>query len=373
MIKAKETSKPVYQQVRDFLVDEISSGRLSAGMFLPSERSMCEHLEVSRDSIRRALQELELQGYINCGKNKRPVISGETGNLFSHNANSIAFISGVPFAAIMDRESNQLANVFLHILSKLDDKKLDPAFFSTENLTFNKTSRIKNITSANYGAIVYYPGGGYVDSDIISLLEESQSPVVVLEGYMKNDNTNLDTVELDNVQGGYLATEYLIKNGHKNIVHISFKDDFKWIQDRNAGFMQALSDYDFNQNQAQILDIGPYHQHDQDEVIKALSEIVKTLPDGTGAFCINDQIATWVTSESEKMGKQIPDVFSVIGFDNIACNGFKRPTTVSHMTKEIGIKAAKIIRQKMNSGNNDLIYKEIIKPKLIIRESVSKR
>lgn len=373
MIKARETSQPVYQQVRNFLVDEISSGRLSAGMYLPSERTICEHLSVSRDSIRRAIQELEIQGYISCGKNKRPVISGSTGNLFSQNANSIAFITGVPFTAIMDRESNQLANVFLHMLNRLDDKKMDPAFFGTNNLIFNKSTRIKNITAGNYGAIVYYPGGGYVDDEIISLLEDCPSPTVVIEGYMKNDNTNLNTVELDNFQGGYLATEYLIQKGHKNIVHLTFSEHYKWIEDRLTGYRQALLDNGLEFKAENVIELGFYDNAEIEKTRKNIKSALNKIPEGSGVFCINDEVAYWLTREADNTGKKIPEDYSVIGFDNIAKNGDKRPTTISHMTKELGMKAAEIILKKMNTANESFVYKEAIKPKLIIRESVKQR
>lgn len=372
MIKAKNSSQPVYQQVKNFLVDEMASGRLSPGMFLPSERSICEKLSVSRDTIRRALQDLEIQGYISCGKNKRPIINGLTGNLFSHNNNSIAFLTGIPFTSIIDRESNQLANVFLYILQKLESKKLNPSFINPDNFLFNRKEKVREKITGNYGAVVYYPGGGYVDDDIISILENCQSPSVVIEGYMANDNTNLNTVEIDNFQGGYTATDFLIKNGLQNIFHFTFDDGIKWMTDRQAGYERAMLDNNIAVREDHIIKIGRYHNQEPEKIKANISRSVAALPVDSGVFAINDQIAGWFSKAAAAQGKNIPEDYSLVGFDNIATNGEKRPTTISHMSKELGEKAAEIILNKMNSENDSFVYKEVINPKLIIRDSVKK-
>lgn len=49
---------PLYSRVYSVIRDQIESGALRPGDRLPSERSICQKLEVSRVTVRRALQEL---------------------------------------------------------------------------------------------------------------------------------------------------------------------------------------------------------------------------------------------------------------------------------------------------------------------------
>ncbi len=59
-----ETSKPVYVQIAENLLDQIESGDLSPGDRLPPERELSEKFGVNRQTLRRALKKLELQGLL---------------------------------------------------------------------------------------------------------------------------------------------------------------------------------------------------------------------------------------------------------------------------------------------------------------------
>ncbi|WP_449355198.1 GntR family transcriptional regulator [Virgibacillus natechei] len=60
-----KTSKiPLYLQLMDDLIKEIDTGKLLVGEKLPSERELCVIYDLSRITVRQALQELEREGYI---------------------------------------------------------------------------------------------------------------------------------------------------------------------------------------------------------------------------------------------------------------------------------------------------------------------
>jgi len=58
------SNSPLYRQVHDALAKQISSGHLSAGEQLLSERQLCERFGISRVTARRALTALEEDGLI---------------------------------------------------------------------------------------------------------------------------------------------------------------------------------------------------------------------------------------------------------------------------------------------------------------------
>jgi GntR family transcriptional regulator len=55
---------PIYVQIAESLIDQITSGKLAPDARLPSERDMSQQLNVSRMTLRAALQELENKGLI---------------------------------------------------------------------------------------------------------------------------------------------------------------------------------------------------------------------------------------------------------------------------------------------------------------------
>lgn len=60
----KESGTPIYQQVADFLRNNIVTGRIPPGSRLPSSRQLLTHLGVSRTTIITAYSELLADGYI---------------------------------------------------------------------------------------------------------------------------------------------------------------------------------------------------------------------------------------------------------------------------------------------------------------------
>ncbi|MBO6919226.1 MAG: GntR family transcriptional regulator [Rhizobiaceae bacterium] len=61
---ANQYSGPLYQQLRDHLNQIIRSGGMQAGEPLPSEREIAEIADVSRITVRKAVQELVKQGLV---------------------------------------------------------------------------------------------------------------------------------------------------------------------------------------------------------------------------------------------------------------------------------------------------------------------
>lgn len=55
---------PLHTQLRDALVEQITSGVLPPGSRVPSERELCRHYNVSRTTTRRTLSDLTHEGWV---------------------------------------------------------------------------------------------------------------------------------------------------------------------------------------------------------------------------------------------------------------------------------------------------------------------
>lgn len=56
--------KPIYEQIREQIKEQILSGELKAGEALPSMRLLAKELRISMITTKRAYEELEREGYI---------------------------------------------------------------------------------------------------------------------------------------------------------------------------------------------------------------------------------------------------------------------------------------------------------------------
>lgn len=65
MKKIDKTNKtPLYSQLMDFIIDQIENGYYKADDQLLSERELCHSFQISRSTVRQAIQELEKEDYI---------------------------------------------------------------------------------------------------------------------------------------------------------------------------------------------------------------------------------------------------------------------------------------------------------------------
>ncbi|WP_262428892.1 GntR family transcriptional regulator [Paratissierella segnis] len=60
----KQNRMPLYSQLMDIIVEMIEEGNLKEDDQLPSERELCDTYDISRSTVRQAIQELEKEGYI---------------------------------------------------------------------------------------------------------------------------------------------------------------------------------------------------------------------------------------------------------------------------------------------------------------------
>jgi len=79
---------PLYHQLKEILLAQIKEGRFKQGQALPPEWQLCERYGVSRITVRRAISELEYEGYVDRQQGKgtfviHPRIKREIGRLTS--------------------------------------------------------------------------------------------------------------------------------------------------------------------------------------------------------------------------------------------------------------------------------------------------
>lgn len=203
------------------------------------------------------------------------------------------------------------------------------------------------------------------NKEVLKELEEQKFPVVQIDRSVKE--SNYPAITIDNERSAYIATEYLIKNGHTKIGHITGDLDTETAIDRLNGYKQALGDYGLAHNKEWIL-AGDYSA---ESGRKQMEEIIKLSKRPTALFFANDLMAFGAYDAIFRHGLRIPEDFSIIGHDNIEITSFIRPglTTMDQPKYKLGEQAAmnliKLIENKEQS-----VPHVVLKNAMIVRDSV---
>jgi len=174
----------------------------------------------------------------------------------------------------------------------------------------------------------------------------------------------IDTVVIDNFLGMHLAVELLHSKGHTHIALISGPDHSS-INERRQGYEAALRRH----NLKPVVVTPPHLEHEDGE--RGIIELLQQAPETTAILCSNDMQAIGALRKLQQLGFQVPDDFSLIGFDDINLVEFTSPpiTTIRVDREALGQTAAQLLLEKIeNPGRSPL--KIILGVELINRASV---
>lgn len=215
------------------------------------------------------------------------------------------------------------------------------------------------------GAIIM----GIYQEQFYDELKKASIPIVLIDSYI-SDNY-FYRVGIDDEYGGYLATKYLIEQGHKDIALVtgSIKQDGV-NEKRFLGYKRALSEAGIFYNPDYVYDGNVSYEYG----CMAGSSITQLHKKITAVFASADLIALGVIKGAIENGKKVPDEISVIGFDNISTAKYTFPplTTVGQGITEKGTKAAEVLLNLIE-GRGDKESKENILPLQIVERSTVKR
>jgi LacI family transcriptional regulator len=202
---------------------------------------------------------------------------------------------------------------------------------------------------------------GQVDNDYIELFKNIQIPNVFLDFY--TDNPQFDYIVTDNFYGTYELTNYLFKLGHTKIGFVGNIQSTSSIQDRFLGYFKSLIENNIDLNDSFIF-------NDRDGQGEFLDiDLSKNLP--TAFVCNCDRVAYTLIKKLNSLGYQVPNDFSVVGFDDDIFAKLTSPplTTVAVDVKEMSSVAVKIIIKKIKNRNAKY-GRILIKGNIIYRDSV---
>ena len=195
--------------------------------------------------------------------------------------------------------------------------------------------------------IIRVPVDDGANSELVHQLVSEGIPMV--EVNRQREPELLDAVLADNVEGGYVATEYVLRLGHRRVALICGADYLTTARDRLAGYRKALEDF----NVPFDPDLIKLQTFSKDWGIQATSELLELSPRPTAIFAGSNRILMGTMTVLAEQDLRVPDDISVIAFDDSEWLSFWQPpiTTVDIAVDEMGVLAVQLLLRRIEEGH----------------------
>jgi LacI family transcriptional regulator len=242
-------------------------------------------------------------------------------------------------------KSNESYDLEKKLIEKLLKQNVDGVFISLAQDTYD----LKHLEAVKKAGVVL------IQYDKISKILESSKVVV------------------DDRNSGYLATEHLIKNGCRNIVHLRGPLLPQVSIDRFLGYKNALEDYNLIFDPKKVI---TSNKMTDKEGFRLMNDFISKKIDFDGIFSMSDYTAIGALESLKKHNLLVPDDIKVVGFSNWLLTDKLTPSlsTVNQPGVLMGNKCFELFLKEVNSKKKKIKFKyekKIFKTNLIIRESSS--
>ncbi|MEO7310473.1 MAG: LacI family DNA-binding transcriptional regulator [Chitinophagaceae bacterium] len=201
--------------------------------------------------------------------------------------------------------------------------------------------------------------------DHFKKIQEKKMPMVVFDRvtpFLKAPG-----VRIDNADGGFQATEHLLEQGFKRIAILAGPKNLGVSNQRVDGYLAALKKYKIKPDADLII----YCDFNQDYAYLATKELLQMKKRPDAIFTISDRMAIGAMLAIKEKGLKMPQDIGLVGFNNEPVTGLVTPgiSSVEQPCFELGKMAAKLFIESMHNNEDMSEVEEVLKTKLIVRES----
>lgn len=353
-----------YFDLMEDLRKQILDGAILPGDKLPSENELSVQYSVSRQTVRKALQILQNEGYIYAEHGRGTFCS----EMMRHTKTSkniavvTTYLSDYIFPRVIQGIDQVLTEHGYSILLK-----------NTKNSRSLEAKCLEELLQKDIDGLIIEPSKSQIfckHTNLYQMLDKYEIPYVFIQGSY-SQMTDKPHILMDDCKGGFLLTEYLISLGHRDIVGV-FKADDTQGQQRHKGYVQALTKAGIPYDPDKVVWFYTEDRktHPYEKVKQMLGQRERVFFDAVVAY--NDQVALDVIRAVEDEGLQCPEDISVTGYDDsyLAQTGKIPLTTVTHPQEKLGNMAAELLLKLIREGNGTVEENQIqIEPELVIRQS----
>ncbi|MAX25545.1 MAG: hypothetical protein CMJ19_13675 [Phycisphaeraceae bacterium] len=305
------------------LQEMLNQGHWPAGELLPSERRIAADLNVSRTPLRAALIELTRRGQLKRNEPRGYLVVGDESQTLTPMAQTIGILT---YKDAANWEPNASADrIEYSVRKQVVDRGSHLIQFNPDNVD---EATIQWIKQQRLSGIIATHELAQSDAGkaILNQLKQRNVPVVV------HGNSpclaSFDRVFVDQQQGMYAMTHWLLEQGCQNILRLwgNMAPDVYWLQMRNAGFEQACMGHNVEPTPVLHWPKQPVMDEQHAATLREMlgrwiaSYLAERLKNGEtfdAIVCISDAILQATARACEILGIDPNRDLKICGFDNV--------------------------------------------------------
>ncbi|MBN9503141.1 MAG: GntR family transcriptional regulator [Armatimonadetes bacterium] len=335
--------KRPWKSIAEELEAQIASGKLAPGSRMPSGDALADSLGVNRNSVHRALEELQRRGLVVRRQGSGTVVAEAKGKQVSRVALLVDgysaihnFPSGDLLRGIQDRLGEEINLI-------IADSRHDPT------LEAQQLARL----SMEADGILLYPSSPKETLGIATLLKK-KVPVVALDRLPTG--VEMDAVTTENYGAIHKVVAGLIEQGH---VHIGFlatyKPSFSSVQERVRGYQDAMAEAGLDAEEF-FRWIPEDERPDSKVTFQIVRDSIVSLRSGsrpiTALVCLEDSLGCAAVLACSRLGIVLPTELEITTFNDWHPNSLLQPWNVRRITQqkyEIGRAAADLLLKRLHN------------------------
>ncbi len=199
-------------------------------------------------------------------------------------------------------------------------------------------------------------------------LRRRGTPVVLLDS--RSPDPSGCAVAVDDVAGGRLAMEHLVRQGHRRVAYVCGPFTLRQVADRHDGALDALEAAGLSPDTLTTVD-GPTLNVAWGREAAAHLAGMSPRRRPTAAFCANDLLALGFLQEATRRGLRVPDDVAIVGYDDIDFAAAAAvPLTSVHQPRQLlGRTAARLLIEEATEGDRHDHEDVVFTPELVVRAS----
>ena len=350
-----------YERIVSWVQTEIENGALSRGDKLPSENELMERFRVSRQTVRRAMEELTEKGIVEGRRGSGTYVTVNTRRYAAGKEIRIAvmltYVDTYIFPSIIKGIESVLSSEGCTLQIAMTDNAVEKERMLLKE--FIHTQSVDGIIAETVKSALPNP-----NMELYREIENMGIPVLFVNSYYKE--LDIPHISMDDRKAGYLAAKHLAECGHTRIGGI-FKADDGQGHLRYAGYTDALMEQEIKIRGDQVIWIDSEELRTMGE---ESAKFLKRLKGCTACVCYNDETAYKIVEIFRKAGHRVPEDLSVVGIDNSGLAKFCPVplTSVENPVEKLGRTAAERMTWKI--FRNEEMETVEFEPQLIVRNSV---
>ena len=350
-----------YERIVSWVQTEIENGALSRGDKLPSENELMERFRVSRQTVRRAMEELTEKGVVEGRRGSGTYVTVNTRRYTAGKEIRIAvmltYVDTYIFPSIIKGIESVLSSEGCTLQIAMTDNAVEKERMLLKE--FIHTQSVDGIIAETVKSALPNP-----NMELYREIENMGIPVLFVNSYYKE--LDIPHISMDDRKAGYLAAKHLAECGHTRIGGI-FKADDGQGHLRYAGYTDALMEQEIKIRGDQVIWIDSEELRTMGE---ESAKFLKRLKGCTSCVCYNDETAYKIVEIFRKSGYRVPEDLSVVGIDNSGLAKFCPVplTSVENPVEKLGRTAAERMTWKI--FRNEEMETVEFEPQLIMRNSV---